>query len=128
VEELLAGDAAARAVVAAAFGRSEALAASGSDWEARVLAELIDDPYAAVRHVALESLRALPGFGDFRADFVAGPEARRSARKAALGRYAALGVSRRDAALPLDTRGQPDEARIGAVLGARDQHPTTISE
>ncbi|HWP10094.1 MAG TPA: multiheme c-type cytochrome [Polyangiaceae bacterium] len=128
VEELLSGDAAARAVVAAAFGRSEALRASGSDWEARVLAELLDDPYAAVRHVALDSLRALPGYGDFRADFVARPEERRRARTAALERYATLAVSRRDSALPLDSRGQRDEARIAALLAARDQHPTTISE
>ncbi|HEX5100927.1 MAG TPA: multiheme c-type cytochrome [Polyangiaceae bacterium] len=128
VEELLAGDAATRAVVAAAFGRDEALAASGNAWEARVLAELVDDRYAAVRHVALASLRALPGFGDFRADFVAAPDERRAARKAALERDAALAVSRRDSALPLDTRGQRDEARIEALLRARDQHPTTISE
>jgi len=128
VEELLAGDAATRAVVAAAFGRSEAHAASGDAWEAALLAELVDDPYAAVRHVALESLATLPGFRDFQGDFVSSPEARHEQREVALGRYAALVHPGGSAALPLDTRGQRDQARIRALLEARDLLSTTISE
>jgi len=128
VEELLAGDAATRAVVAAAFGRKEAHAAAGDAWEASLLAELVNDPYAAVRHVALEALGTLPGFRDFRGDFVARPEARTEQRMVALARYAELAQPARGAALPLDKQGLRDEARIGALLEARDQHPTTISE
>ncbi|HEV8547491.1 MAG TPA: cytochrome c3 family protein [Polyangiaceae bacterium] len=101
VEELLAGDAAARVVAAAAFGRAEALQASGNDWEASVLAELASDPYAAVRKVAAASLASLPGAG---------------------------ASERRDPALPLDSGGRRDEARIRALLAARDEHPITISE
>ncbi len=56
VEELLSGDAATRAIVAAAFGRNEAELATDGAWEARVLAELLDDPYAAVRKVACDAL------------------------------------------------------------------------
>jgi predicted CXXCH cytochrome family protein len=128
VEELLSGDAATRAVVAAAFGRPEAHAAAGDAWEASLLAELVADPYAAVRHVALESLGTLPGFRDFRGDFVARPEARAEQREVALARYSGLARPPRGAALPLDTQGRRDEARLRALLEARDQHPTTISE
>ncbi len=128
VEELLSGDAATRAVVAAAFGRREAHLASGSAWQPAVLAELVDDPYAAVRKVAGDSLAALPGYGDLVYDFVASPESRRAARTATLARFDAQAVPRNDPALPLDTRGRRDEARIRALLEAQDQRPTTISE
>ena len=128
VEELLAGDAATRAVVAAAFGRREAHATAGDGWEAALLAELVDDPYAAVRHVALESLGALPGFRDFPGDFVSSPESRHEQQRLALACYAASARPPVSAALPLDSRGQRDEARIRALLETRDLHPTTISE
>ena len=128
VEELLAGDAATRAVVAAAFGRNEARATRGGGWKAGLLAELSVDPYAAVRHVALESIQALPGFGDVNGDFVAPPDARAELRKNLLARAASLARPLRSHALPLDTEGQRDEARIRALLQARDEHPTTISE
>jgi len=128
VEELLAGDAATRAVVAAAFGRREAHVAAGDAWEASLLGELVNDPYAAVRHVALESLGTLPGFRDFRGDFVASPEVREEARKSALARALEQARPPRSSALPLDTAGRRDEARIRALLAARDQRPTTISE
>jgi hypothetical protein len=128
VEELLAGDAATRVVVAAAFGREEALAASGADWEARLLVELLDDPYAAVRNVAASSLRTYRGFADFHYDFVAPPDARRAARAAALKRATSSPARLSESALLLDSRGLRDEARISELLKARDQHPITISE
>jgi hypothetical protein len=128
VEELLAGDAATRAVVAAAFGRTDAQGASGTDWAAPLLAELLDDPYAAVRKVADGAVRTLPGYADVRCDFVASAEARREARRAVLERAAARPARRTDKALPLDNEGQRDDTRVRALLDARDRHPITISE
>jgi predicted CXXCH cytochrome family protein len=124
--ELLAGDAATRAVVAAAFGREEARAASGSTWQARALAELLDDPYAAVRKVACDSLRHTPGFSDFSCDFVADPAARRAARAAAIQRFAERFGE--PANLPSARDTASFEALIRALLRARDERPTTISE
>jgi predicted CXXCH cytochrome family protein len=112
VTELLSGDAATRAVVASAFGRAEARQASSTAPNARLLAELLDDPYAAVRKVACDSLRAQPGFADFKCDFVADKAARRASRDAALRRAPATELA----------------ARIDALLDARDQRSTTISE
>jgi Cytochrome c554 and c-prime len=117
--ELLAGDAATRVVVAAAFGRTETRAASHAAWQARALAELLDDPYAAVRKVACDALRTAPGFGDFSCDFTAPPAERRAARDAALARCARLPGERSPAEL---------DARIDALLRNRDDRPITISE
>jgi hypothetical protein len=124
--ELLAGDAATRAVVAAAFGRSEARVALGSPWQARALAELTDDPYAAVRKVACDSLRRTPGFGDFACDFTAAPASRHATRDAAVERAERL-FGERSPLASGDDRASLD-ARIRALVRARDDRPTTISE
>jgi predicted CXXCH cytochrome family protein len=51
----LAGDAAARALVADAMGDPDARAAAGSDWQATLLDDLAHDDYAAVRLIAARS-------------------------------------------------------------------------
>ena len=65
----LSGDAAARVIATAALGDPDARAASGGGWQPQLLAEALDDPYAAVRFVAWRSLRPFPGFEDLRFDF-----------------------------------------------------------
>ena len=54
---MLAGDAAQRALVAWHAGWEPARRASGGDWLAPHLAQLLDDPYPAVRYLAWRSLR-----------------------------------------------------------------------
>lgn len=56
VAMLLRGNAAERALAAAAMGDDDALRASGRGWEAPYLQELERDPYAAVRFIARRSL------------------------------------------------------------------------
>ncbi|HEX6767259.1 MAG TPA: ammonia-forming cytochrome c nitrite reductase subunit c552 [Polyangiaceae bacterium] len=109
-ELLLAGDAADRAVLAWAFGRPEARAASGAGWEAPYLAALLDDPYSAVRFIAERSLRSFPGFSNLDYDFLALPERRRAARDAVLARFAS------------------ERARIEALVARRDDRSVSISE
>jgi hypothetical protein len=61
---LLRGDAGQRAIAAQAMAWPPAQRASGSWWMAPFLAGLADDPYEAVRHIALRTLRQLgPGNG-----------------------------------------------------------------
>lgn len=55
----LSGDAGQRALAAWHLGWSEAQLASGTNWIAPVLAQLLDDPYAAVRLVAERSARTI---------------------------------------------------------------------
>jgi hypothetical protein len=76
---LLQGDAATRVVLAAQLGWAPARAASGSGWQPQLLLEALDDPYTAVRFVALRSLRSFPGFEDLRYDYLAAPEDRQRA-------------------------------------------------
>jgi hypothetical protein len=62
VDWLVRGDAGQRALAAWAFGWDSARATSGSDWMAPLLIRALTDDYAAVRWIALRSLRTLPGF------------------------------------------------------------------
>lgn len=57
----LRGDAAERALAAAAMGRKESLDASGRDWEKPILDVLRSDPYAAVRFIAERSSKEVSG-------------------------------------------------------------------
>jgi hypothetical protein len=45
------------------------------------LAQLLDDPYDAVRFIAGRSLGTLPEFGSFQYDFAAPPDQRRDAQR-----------------------------------------------
>jgi predicted CXXCH cytochrome family protein len=69
----LAGDAGQRALLAWHFGWQPAVQTSGRGWIAPVLAQLLEDPYAAVRCIAERSLKstgfanALPAEYDFAA-------------------------------------------------------------
>lgn len=64
----LKGEAAQRALTAWHFGWNPALEASGKGWQGKVLSQLLEDPYPAVRFIARRSLREQPGFEDFDAD------------------------------------------------------------
>jgi hypothetical protein len=128
LDDLLAGDAAARAIAAFALGRPESQLAAGTGFQGAALAELLTDPYAAVRKIACTALVTLPGYRDFACDFLAPPNERAAHRTGALARHQALPGRRTEPALLLDAAGRPDAARIAALLAARDQRPTTISE
>jgi len=76
----LSGDAGQRALIAWAMGWPAAKEASGQDWMAPYLAQLLQDPYAVVRYIAHRSLKRLPGYGQFEYDYV-GPEEERQQRQ-----------------------------------------------
>jgi nitrate/TMAO reductase-like tetraheme cytochrome c subunit len=64
----LSGDAHQRALMAFAYGWAPARLASGEDWIAPYLAQLLVDPYTATRSAALRSLQTLEGFRGFAFD------------------------------------------------------------
>jgi hypothetical protein len=68
---LLEGDAGQRALIAWSMGWEPALETSGSDWMAPYLAQLLVDPYDAVRYIALRSIKRQPGFENFNYDYLA---------------------------------------------------------
>jgi predicted CXXCH cytochrome family protein len=128
LEDLLAGDAAERAIAAWALGRPEAQRAAGTGFQAAFLAELVTDPYSAVRKVACDALVSLPDYRDFRCDFMALPAERAAQQNSILERFSALPGRKGDPALLLDANGRRDEARVAQLLATRDERRMTISE
>jgi predicted CXXCH cytochrome family protein len=127
----LSGDAAARVIAAAELGSREAREVSGTGWQAQVLVEALDDPYAAVRFVAQRSLRSWPGFDDFEFDFIA-PRPERLALQAT-ARQRAIAAARawpstRPPPLPLDEHGVIPVRVIAELERARDDRPIRIAE
>jgi hypothetical protein len=124
------GNAALRVIVAWHMGWSAALEASGADWQAGLLSSLLDDTYSAVRFVAGQSLRALPGFQSFEYDFVASPQKRRQAVERALKTWRS---GRSDpppnrASVLLNEQGERREVEIEKLLRHRDNDPIVIAE
>jgi hypothetical protein len=129
---LLSGDAATRVVIADQMGWEPARQASGQDWQAWLLIEALDDPYSAVRFVALRSLRRLPGFASFDFDFIAERGARlerqREARELAEREFARRRPAPPTRDLPLDPAGRIDPAFLAEQLRSRDPRPIRIAE
>src|SRR5205085_12354157 len=82
---LMRGDASQRAIIAAAMGWQPAQQASGTDWMPPHLAQLLDDPYDAVRYVGARSLRTLTGFDEFSYELSAPAAERRQAQLRTMG-------------------------------------------
>jgi predicted CXXCH cytochrome family protein len=129
---LLRGDAAQRALVAAAMGQRDAQQASGAGWMARYLTLALGDPYPAVRYLAGRSLRTLPGFERIDYDFVAPPPTLRASIGAVVRRWNELrepfGDPARADRLLMRLDGDLDPGRAGALLGQRDERPMMVSE
>lgn len=87
----LKGDAGQRAIVAQAMGWHPAQQASGTAWMPPILAQLLDDPYDAVRFLAGRSLRSTPGFSDLPYDFVAPRQERYAAQLSVMRAWDAAG-------------------------------------
>jgi hypothetical protein len=76
---ILTGNAAERAVVSWSMGWPVAQRTSGTAWQTPFLAQLLDDPYLAIRLIARRSLRTLDGLRDLQVDVFAPLESRRAA-------------------------------------------------
>jgi hypothetical protein len=124
VRWLLEGDAGQRALAAWAYGWAPAREASGVDWQAPHLAVLLEDPYSTVRYIAARSLRGLPGFEEFEADFLA-PASQRAADAARV--RAQWRPSDEAPAVLVGPRGL-DEAEQTRRLGRRDDRPVDLKE
>ncbi len=125
------GDAALRVVVAWQLGWSAARPLSTQRWQAQLLVEALDDPYAAVRFVAERSLRSLPAFERFDYDYLSTPARRRAAQeraRALLPEVPAQPAGGTPPDLPLDEAGLIDAAHLTEWLAARDHRPVRIAE
>lgn len=126
----LRGDAGQRAIVAQAMAWQPAQQTAGANWMAPYLAQLLDDPYDAVRFIAGRSIRTLPGFTDFSFDFVSGQRTRREAQRRAMAvwdKTRQVGP-RTDQTLLVDERGGLKVEAVLRLIAARDNRRVFLRE
>jgi hypothetical protein len=124
----LEGDAGQRALVAWTLGWQDAQAASGRDWLAPYLAELLVDPYPVVRIIAERSLRTLPGYETFRHQLDGGLPEREAAKRAALEIWRSGGAAAARAEVLMQVGGTIDDAEFRRLLGRRDLRKVRLDE
>lgn len=126
----LRGDAGQRAIVAQAMGWEPAQRASGVNWMAPYLAQLLDDPYDAIRFIAGRSLKTLPAFSAFSYDFVSGPRTRREVQRQVMSvwdRGRQVGP-RTDSELLVDGQGALRVDAVLRLIAARDNRRVFLRE
>jgi len=129
----LEGDAGVRALAAWSMGWPPAREASGTSWLVPYLAELMNDPYDAVRMIATRSLAATPGLEATGFDPLAEPEARAVATRRIRDRWEGSPAAhadprgRGDRTL-FDEYGRLQTAEVARLLEQRDVRPLTLAE
>jgi hypothetical protein len=132
----LEGDAAVRALAAWSMGWPVAREAAGSSWQLPYLAELMNDPYDAVRIIAYRSLKTFPGFETAEFDEFETHEQRADAIAVITERWARLSASSGlHAWLPgrgertlFDSQGELETGTIERLLERRDLRPLELFE
>ena len=124
------GDAGERALAAWNLGWTPAQEASGTSWMVPHLAELLNDPYEAIRAIAYRSLRSLPGYADFEYDYVADRDQRVDTVVPAIQawRSSTLARQRRDPQLLVDADGVLRLDAVRALFDQRDNRPLFLRE
>ncbi|MBI3415346.1 MAG: C cytochrome precursor [Verrucomicrobia bacterium] len=128
---LLKGDAGQRALIAYSMGWDVAKMVSGQDWLAPYLAQLLVDPYSAVRYIAGRSLQRLQGYEKLNYDFVASPNERAKAQTSALGIWRQASASRLDrsgARILIESGTGLQQERFDRILKQRDDHSMDLQE
>ena len=127
---LISGDAGERAIAAWNLGWPPAQETSGTSWMVPHLAELLNDPYEAVRFIAYRSFRSLPGQADFEYDFLASRDDRIATVVPAIRawRNGALANLRLDPALLIDTGGLLRTDTIRRLFEQRDNRTLFLRE
>jgi nitrate/TMAO reductase-like tetraheme cytochrome c subunit len=128
---LFRGDAGQRAIVADSMGRLAAQQASGATWMAPYLAQLLDDPYEALRFIVARSLRTAPGFQGFEYEFTATRASRLAAASRAMNIWKALrreSGARTDRELLFDADGNVRLDTVNRLVRGRDTRRVFLRE
>lgn len=128
---LLRGDAGQRALMAWSYGWKDAQEASQHKWMPPFLAQLLQDPYHAVRYIAGHSLRQLPGYESMEYDFLGEAESRAVASLQVLRLWSekqqAIGNAGSRAIL-IDESGQLLKEEFNRLLKERDDRDVLLNE
>ena len=94
------------------------------------LAQLLDDPYEALRFIVFRSRRSTPGFAGFQYDFTAPPAQRAVAANRALSDWMAQRAHKRvvNPELLLDVDGNVKLDVVSRLMQARDDRPVFLRE
>ncbi|MDE0734834.1 MAG: multiheme c-type cytochrome [Pirellulaceae bacterium] len=128
---LLRGDAAERAISAWTCGWPEAQQATGHHGLVPALAQLLTDPYAAVRRLAFQSLRSMKEFEDLQFDFVGSEEHRKEVQQQVMLRWEAVRGTIPELSRPallLDEQGNVQLEAFQELLKQRDDQPVEFPE
>ena len=133
---LLKGDAGQRALMAWAMGWTPAREASGEDWMASYLGQLLVDPYDAVRFIAERSLRRLEPYGSLEYDFLGAEDQRQAALQRVRQTWSELNFDRERwrsgedvfRRLLIDESGTIDFVLFQRFLGERDNRRVNLAE
>jgi ssDNA-binding Zn-finger/Zn-ribbon topoisomerase 1 len=120
-----------RALTTYSMGWDAAIEASGSDWMAPILSELLADRYYTVRYNAERALRRIEGFEDFDYDYVLADEEQADAVFRARMIWSAAeppAEKHRVQALLRFDSGTIDGAEMGRLQKTRDDTPVWILE
>ena len=127
----LQGDAAQRALTAWAMGWKPARETAGEVWMVPFLAQLLVDPYDAVRNRAYLTLKSIEGYENLEYDFLAAEADREAVQKKVLESWRAQHEADPATAVPellLDASGQLQEAQLQRLLRWRDDRDIFIAE
>jgi hypothetical protein len=128
IAHALRGDAVQRATAAWHMGWGPAIQTSGNHWQAYYLAILLEDPYAAVRSIAYEMLRKMPGFADFEYDYTGSDAHRAKAVDRAKTLWTARSGVLADAPALLHDEGMVNESKVDTLRGRRDNTFVRVNE
>ena len=126
----LEGDAGVRALLAWSMGWRPAQEAAGSGWLVPYLAELMNDPYDAVRMIAYRSIKTIPGFENADFDELGPPKQRTDALGVIRDRWESLPAAStgRAARTLFDSRGRLASDEFQRLLKNRDNRPLSLAE
>ncbi len=124
---LLKGNAANRAMAAWTMGWPEAQAVSGNDWQSIYLAQLLNDPYLAVRMIARRSLQTLPELADLKIEPLGTDSERGDAILSIVARWD-KDPHAANPALLLGPNNVVKTNRIDAIMKQRDDTPMKLTE
>ena len=129
---LLKGDAGLRALIAWHYGWKEAQMASGANWQAPLLAHLLEDPYSAVRYITARSLRSYEGLDDLKFDFLAEPSIWKTSVEQALVAWESTQQTQNEFSEPqrvlFKSSSEFDERLIRAMLSKRINRSMDLQE
>jgi len=117
---ILKGDAGQRAIAAWHLGWGPARLASGVEWMAPYISELLNDPYSAVRYIAARSLREFTEYRDFSYDYVANEDTRRQTANSLATLWQSTTKAKGNPDLLIESNGRIDRNRLSELLQQRD--------